>query len=82
MKEPNWIKHIKEKNKWFFSLLEQLDVDEVKSLLRSNYFKREERNWYSHFYLPNRIIKEYIPLIGIVGAAYAIKTIIEDATLK
>ena len=67
----------KKEPEWFWTLLDQLEWDEISSMFRSNYIGRVRRNIFYHLYEPQRVIREFIPLIACVGIANIVMEIID-----
>ena len=73
-----YIKKKGEEIEWFTSFLNTLDIDEIKSLMKSNRFSWDTRKFVNHRYLPQRIIIDSIPLIAIVSTCKIIMNLIEN----
>jgi len=58
-----------------FEILNDMDSYEIRSLLKSNYISRENRQLIK-VSLADKLIKEMIPVIAIIGASVVIMDIV------
>ena len=73
----------KKEPEWFWSLLDCLEWAEIYSMFRSNYIGRVRRNIFYHIYKPQRVIREFIPLMACVGVANVVMKMIDlQPTIK
>ena len=61
-----------------FPLFDILDLDEFRSLMKSNRFSPNERNIIKQLYIPMRIIRGYIPIIAICSMTHFILSILKQ----
>ena len=64
-----------------FALFDILDWDEFNSLLKSNRMTRIERHTIRHMYVPQRVIREFLPVVAMLAVGSCIMDVIQKAKL-
>ena len=62
-----------------FPLFDILSMEELYSLLKSNKFTWNERHFITHMYIPQRKIREFVPVIMLVGVTRMIMDILHSS---
>ena len=70
--------YIIDENQGIFPLLDVLTYSELLSLLKSNRLNRSLRKTINHMYMPQRTIREYLPLISVVGITSVVLDLINN----